>query len=80
MKFLKFILSKKLKEEKKFSELRDYQRQGTTKMFLFHFTKAEILAMTGLVGAGRTEVCQGIMGIERPDKGKGSFWKEKHFQ
>ena len=26
--------------------------------------------MTGLVGAGRTEVCQGIMGIERPDKGK----------
>ena len=35
--------SKKLKEEKKFSELRDYQRQGTTKMFLFHFTRAKSL-------------------------------------
>ena len=36
----------------------------------FSLHKGEILAMTGLVGAGRTEVCQGIMGIERPDKGK----------
>ena len=70
VKFLKFILSKKLKEEKKFSELRDYQRQGTTKMFLFFTSQRRNFAMTGLVGAGRTEVCQGIMGIERPDKGK----------
>ncbi len=69
VKFLKFILSKKLKEEKKFSELRDYQRQGTTKMFL-SLHKGEILCYDRTCCAGRTEVCQGIMGIERPDKGK----------
>ena len=32
-------------------------------------TKGEILAITGLVGAGRTEVCQAIFGISPPDKG-----------
>lgn len=36
----------------------------------FKVRKGEILAMTGLVGAGRTEVCTGIFGIAKPDKGK----------
>lgn len=36
----------------------------------FNLYEGEILAVTGLVGAGRTEVCQGIMGIEKPDSGK----------
>ena len=45
-------------------------KTGYYKDVSFSLHKGEILARTGLVGAGRTEVCQGIMGIERPDKGK----------
>lgn len=43
---------------------------GYYKDISFSLHEGEILAMTGLVGAGRTEVCQGIMGIEKPDEGK----------
>ncbi len=45
-------------------------KTGYYKDISFTLHKGEILAMTGLVGAGRTEVCQGIMGISRPDSGK----------
>jgi rhamnose transport system ATP-binding protein len=37
------------------------------------------MGLTGLVGAGRTEVCQAIFGIARPDRGK-IFWKGKEVQ
>lgn len=36
----------------------------------FSLRKGEILGLTGLVGAGRTEVCQSIFGISPYDKGK----------
>lgn len=36
----------------------------------FSVRQGEILALTGLVGAGRTEVCESIFGITRPDRGK----------
>lgn len=36
----------------------------------FSVHKGEILGLTGLVGAGRTEVCQTLFGIERFDIGK----------
>ena len=36
----------------------------------FSVRQGEILALTGLVGAGRTEVCQTLFGIMRPDEGK----------
>ena len=59
-------------------------KTGYYKDVSFSLHKGEILAMTGLVGAGRTEVCQGIMGIERPDSGKvileGKTLKIKHPQ
>jgi rhamnose transport system ATP-binding protein len=45
-------------------------KTGYYKDVSFSLHRGEILAMTGLVGAGRTEVCQGIMGIEKPDSGK----------
>ncbi|MCX7714735.1 MAG: sugar ABC transporter ATP-binding protein [Clostridia bacterium] len=43
---------------------------GYYKDVSFSLRKGEILAMTGLVGAGRTEVCHGIFGIETLDEGK----------
>jgi len=36
----------------------------------FKLRKGEILGLTGLVGAGRSEVCQALFGIEPADKGK----------
>jgi rhamnose transport system ATP-binding protein len=36
----------------------------------FALRKGEILGLTGLVGAGRSEVCQSIFGIEPYDQGK----------
>ena len=36
----------------------------------FGLKKGEILAITGLVGAGRTEVCQAIYGIRKPSAGR----------
>lgn len=45
-------------------------RAGYFKDVSFSLRSGEILAMTGLVGAGRTEVCEAIYGITRPDSGK----------
>ncbi len=44
-------------------------KEGYFKDISFDVRKGEILALTGLVGAGRTEVCQTIYGIMNPDSG-----------
>ncbi len=44
-------------------------RTGYFKEVSFHVKKGEILGLTGLVGAGRTEVCESIFGIEPIDEG-----------
>jgi rhamnose transport system ATP-binding protein len=45
----------------------------------FRLRRGEILGITGLVGSGRTEVCQTLFGITRPDKGK-IFFKGKELR
>ena len=45
-------------------------RQGYFKNVSFSVKKGEILGLTGLVGAGRTEVVQTIFGVEKFDSGK----------
>lgn len=45
-------------------------KEGYFKDISFDVRAGEVLAITGLVGAGRTEVCQTIFGIMKPDKGK----------
>lgn len=45
-------------------------RIGYFKDVSFHVRKGEILGLTGLVGAGRTEVCDTIFGIEGKNAGQ----------
>lgn len=54
-------------------EVLNVENLGRTGFFAgvsFKLRKGEILGLTGLVGAGRSEVCQAIFGIEPADKGK----------
>ena len=45
-------------------------RTGYFKDISFSLRRGEILALTGLIGAGRTEVCESIYGISRYDSGR----------
>jgi rhamnose transport system ATP-binding protein len=45
-------------------------RTGYFKDVSFSVRRGEILAMTGLIGAGRTEVCEAIYGVTRADSGR----------
>lgn len=44
--------------------------EGSFRDVSFGVRRGEILALTGLVGAGRTEVCETIFGVRRPDSGR----------
>lgn len=50
-------------------EVNHLSKEGYFKDVSFKVHKGEILALTGLVGAGRTEVCQTIFGIMKADSG-----------
>ena len=73
---------KKVEQGEEVLRVEGLSKTGYYKDVSFSVHKGEIFAMTGLVGAGRTEVCQGIMGIEKPDSGKvfleGKELKIKH--
>jgi len=45
-------------------------RTGYFKDVSFSVRRGEILALTGLIGAGRTEVCEAIYGVTRADSGR----------
>lgn len=49
--------------------VKNISKEGYFKDVSFDVRKGEIVALTGLVGAGRTEVCQSIFGIMAPDSG-----------
>jgi len=52
-------------------------RTGFFRDVSFSVSKGEILALTGLVGAGRTEVCEAIYGITSYDSGEITLEGEK---
>ncbi len=50
-------------------EISHFGRTGYFKDISFNVHEGEILALTGLVGAGRTEVCESIYGVTHYDEG-----------
>lgn len=50
-------------------KVNNISKEGLFKNISFDVRKGEILALTGLVGSGRTEVCQSLFGIIKPDSG-----------
>lgn len=52
-------------------------RKGFFKDISFSLNEGEILAVTGLVGAGRTEVCEALFGISEYDSGDIYFEDKK---
>ena len=51
-------------------EVKGLTKKGYFRDISFDVKKGEIFGLTGLVGAGRSEVCQGICGLLKPDSGK----------
>lgn len=50
-------------------EVRGLGRDGDYEDVSFEVRKGEILGLTGLLGAGRTELALGLFGMRRPDRG-----------
>src|SRR3989475_11305665 len=51
------------------SEVRGLGRDGDYEDVSFDVREGEILGLTGLLGAGRTELALGLFGMRRPDRG-----------
>lgn len=51
-------------------EVKNLSKKGNFKSISFGLHKGEIVALTGLVGAGRTELAQVLCGINLPDSGE----------
>lgn len=51
-------------------EVKNLTKAGNFKDISFELHQGEILGITGLVGAGRTEVVQALFGLNKPDSGE----------
>lgn len=51
-------------------EVRNFSRKGVFKDINFSVRKGEILGVSGLVGAGRTEIARSIIGLDPKDSGE----------
>ena len=54
----------------KILEVKNISREGNFKDISFSLHKGEILAFTGLVGAGRSETVKALFGLNPPDEGE----------
>lgn len=51
-------------------EVKNLTKQGQFSDISFSVRKGEIVSITGLLGAGRTELCMALFGMTRPDSGE----------
>lgn len=50
-------------------EIQGFSRQGAYEDVSFSVSRGEVLGIAGLIGSGRTEILNGIVGIDPPDRG-----------
>lgn len=58
-------------------EVKNLSKKGNYKDISFKLYKGEVLGITGLVGAGRSELMHTIFGIEKPDSGEIHLYGKK---
>ena len=54
----------------KILEVKNISKQGNYKNISFELRRGEVLGITGLVGAGRTEMVRALFGLNQPDSGE----------
>jgi ABC-type sugar transport system ATPase subunit len=66
---IEYTIYKKNKKTQPLLELKSFTKKGNFKEINFTVNKGEIFGLTGLVGAGRTEIAQAIFGLNPVDSG-----------
>ncbi|MDR1388646.1 MAG: sugar ABC transporter ATP-binding protein [Treponema sp.] len=66
---VQFFPKRETKPGKEIFRVQNLSRTGFFKDVNFYLNGGEILALTGLVGSGRTEVCEAIFGVSSYDEG-----------
>ena len=66
---IEYTIYPKNKKHEPLLQVKEFSKKGNFVDINFTLHKGEILGITGLVGAGRTEVLQSIFGLNPPDEG-----------
>ena len=66
---IEYTIYPKNKRDEPLLEVKGFSKKGNFKDIDFTLHKGEILGLTGLVGAGRTEVAEAIFGLNPPEAG-----------
>ncbi|TYR79809.1 sugar ABC transporter ATP-binding protein [Priestia megaterium] len=83
---ISFMLGEAFKEEfpkeavpvgQKLLEVKDVSLENTLSKISFHVKKGEVVGIAGLVGAGKTELCRSLFGLEYHAEGEMTLKGEK---
>jgi ABC-type sugar transport system ATPase subunit len=69
-KIEKFFVKSEHEKFEKILEVKDLNRKGVLNNINFDLFKGEILGVSGIVGAGRTELMRALFGIDKIDSGE----------
>lgn len=68
---------RKCSDDQKILEVKNLSKKGNYEDVSFFVRKGDILGITGLLGAGRTELALSVFGMNKPDSGEIYFEGEK---